>query len=392
MAVLMVAAMLTTAQSSRASDDDPEWYPGLPDATFGVWSSAAQGSMSYARRAKQWFISPAGMTVAEFVIEGEPDDGTGAESVQSIPAEGYFVSPKGAPANYGYLEPMTVRSVGFGMIPVEATVQVSQRRANGFPIPVSVRFAARWTPIYKVGGRQTRDFTVADTKISDSFNVQILAVKVDGVDLGLNGDCRTVEPAPVSMTGPGYTITDYYRDGNGNSTYGDRTWYLEHDVSTYYNPINGGELTGTMTIPPFTGCTTTAGDDLSSLLTLSVSGADNPVKARSGFPCNFEEDGAPRPQPPGVSNPQLGGGLHVTAAPGQSGVLPGRRAVRVPDALGPLATRVADVVTAVTTSRTSLLLISPFLPDLARRRCRLSSAVGDRQSQRVIQRDRTAQT
>ena len=328
MAVLLMAGLLVSAQSSRA-DDEPEWYPGLPDATLGRWATASQGSLSYARRAKQWFISPAGMAVADYdVIDGPLDVSTGQR--QQIPANGYFISPKGAPANYGYLEPMTVRSVGFGMIPVEATVQVSQRRENGLPVPVRVQLDARWSPVYTIGGRTTVDFTTADTKVSDSFNVQILAVKVDGVDLGLNGDCRTVEPAPVSMTGPGYTIKDYFRDGVGNPTYGELTWYLEHDVSTYYHPLKGGELTGTMTIPPFTGCTTTAGDDLSSLLTLSVSGADNPVKARSGFPCYFEKDGIPAPAPPGVSNPRLGSGHAYSPPPMNPAYCPGVKAFEYP--------------------------------------------------------------
>jgi hypothetical protein len=308
MAVVLMAALLTTAQSSRA-DDEPEWYPGLPDTTFGSWSNTSQGSMSYARRAKQWFISSTGMTVAEFAIVDLPQVGDGQG--QQIPAEGYFVSPKGAPANYGYLEPMTVRSVGFGMIPVEATVQVSQRRENGFPVPVHAQLEAT-SNFYYIGGRRTSDYTVADTKVSDSFNVQILAVKVDGVDLGLNGDCRTVEPAPVSMTGPGFTIEDTTRPYNGlppgDTFYVEAGWYLEHDVSTYFHPTKGGELTGAMTIPAFTGCTTAAGDDLSSLLTLSVSGADNPVKARVGFPCPFVVDNANAPAPPGVSNPRLGTG------------------------------------------------------------------------------------
>src|SRR6478609_8540427 len=144
LAVLLLAALLTTAQSSQA-DDEPEWYPGLPDLTFGTWSNASQGGLSYARRAKQWFRTPAAMTTAEVAIPPNDPDDPGKGSVR---AEAYFVSPKGAPANYGYLEPMTVRSVGFGMIPVEATVQVSQRRENGFPVPVRVRLDARWGPVY----------------------------------------------------------------------------------------------------------------------------------------------------------------------------------------------------------------------------------------------------
>lgn len=323
MAVLLMAALLTTAQASRA-DDEPEWYPGLPDTTFGSWSNTSQGSMSYARRAKQWFISSTGMTVAEFEILDLPQ--VGDAQGQQIPAEGYFVSPKGAPANYGYLEPMTVRSVGFGMIPVEATVQVSQRRENGFPVPVRAQLEAT-THNYMIGQRRTADYKVEDTKVSDSFNVRILSVKVDGVDLELNGDCRTAEPAPVAMVGPGYTIKDTLR--NGDTSYGDTDWYLEHDASTYFNPVKGGELTGTMTIPPFTGCTTAAGDDLSSLLTLSVSGPDNPVKARVGFTCPYEIDNVNAPLPPGESNPRLATG-HVNKAPLKPGHCPGVKPFEYP--------------------------------------------------------------
>jgi hypothetical protein len=330
MAVLLMAALLTTAQSSRA-DDEPEWYPGLPDATFGSWANTSQGSMSYARRAKQWFISPTGMTVAEFAIDDLPQ--VGDAQGQRIPAEGYFVSPKGAPGNYGYLEPMTVRSVGFGMIPVEATVQVSQRREDGFPVPVRAELVAT-SRFYSIAGRRTSDYTVADTKVSDSFNVKIVAVKVDGVDLGLNGDCRTVEPAPVAMTGPGFTIIDTTQPYKGrpahDTYYAETGWYLDHDVSTYFHPTKGGELTGTMTIPAFTGCTTAAGDDLSRLLTLSVSGADNPVKARVGFQCPYNVDNANAPAPPGASNPRLATGHAGTPPLWHPGYCPGIKPFEYP--------------------------------------------------------------
>jgi len=325
-AVLLMAALLATAQSSQA-DDEPDWYPGLPNSTFGQYASTSQGSMAYAKRAKQWFISPTGMVTAEYITENAPEDaGNGPDETSHVlvPAEGYFVSPKGAPANYGYLEAMTVRSVGFGMIPVEATVQVSQRRANGLPIPVRVVLDGN-NVMYVDGGRRVKDYTVKETKVSDSFNVQILDVKVDGVDLELNGDCRTVEPAPVSMVGPGYVILDYDRTAN----YGEQDWYLEHDISTYYNPIKGGELTGTMTIPPFTGCTTKAGDDLSRLMTLSVSGPDNPVKARTGYPCPFEVDGRNAPAPPGASNPQLGD-AHIPSPLLDPGYCPGIKPFEYP--------------------------------------------------------------
>lgn len=306
-AVLLAAALLTTAQSSRA-DDDYEWYPGLPEATFGNWSNASQGGMSYAKRAKQWFVAPVGMTVAEFINENDPDD-IGSKWIR---AEGYIVSPPGAPANYGYLEPMTVRSVGFGLMPVEATVQISQRFEGGYPVPIQVKLDTYTVieprPPGDSNPTMIQNTTFKATTISDSFDVRILNVKVDGVDLQLNGDCRTVTPAPVEMTSPEYIINDMERHPGY-----EQEWYRSHDPSTYFHPIRGGQLSGTITIPPFTGCTTTAGDDLSDLLTLSASGPGNPVMARTGWPCAFEEGGISAPAPPGASNPKA-----ATAAGGQA--------------------------------------------------------------------------
>jgi hypothetical protein len=282
---LLLASLLTTAQSSQAD----EWYPGLPDATFGTWANGSQGGLSYARRAKQWFRSPTGMTAVEYKVASEGDLST------LVRGDAYVVSPKGAPANYGYLEPMTVRSVGFGLMPVEATVQVSQRRAGGYPVPVR---AALRTHSYSTTGSSHPDrVAFPSIVVDDSFNVQILSVRVDGVDLGLDGDCRTATPAPVHMRTPAF---DKPNDIEAE-------WYRGRDPSTYYHPYYGGQLTGTITIPPFTGCTTKAGDDLSRLLTLSVSGPDNPIQARTGWPCEFYVGSAPAPAPPGASTPKLGG-------------------------------------------------------------------------------------
>jgi hypothetical protein len=292
LAASLVALLMSSVQSSQA--DDPEWYPGLPDTTFGQWTVAAQGGISYAKRAKQWFRSPQGLSVAEVIFGKLPGQGDG-DGIFRVGA--HFVSPKGAPANYGYLEPMTVRSVGFGMIPVEATVQVSQRRENGFPVPLNTLMRNDSTVIPAHGNEPRRvENHYFSTTIKDSLNVQILSVRVDGLDVGLNGDCRTVEPAPITLSTPDYTTPDGFTEVE---------WYRTHDPATYWNPLYGGQFSGTMTIPPFTGCTTTAGDDLSDLLTLSASGPDNPIMARNGWPCSFVKDATAAPAPPGISNPKL---------------------------------------------------------------------------------------
>lgn len=295
----LIAVVAFIPQTSSADD----WYPGLPDqTTLGTWSNAAQGGMSYAKRAKQWFRTPQTMTTAAFeiLVDGASPDGHSTGG--GVHAEGYFVSPKGAPANYGYLEPMTVRSVGFGLMPVEATVQVSQRRKNGYPIPVHVLLKYKDVLVPKTGINCPciDNMTASPVTISDAFNVRILDVKVDGVDMGLSGNCRTSTPAPVTVSSPAYEIDDITRYPGYEAE-----WYATHDPSTYFHPLHGGELNGSMTIPPFTGCTTKTGDDLSRLMTLSVSGAGNPVSARAAWPCDIAVNGAPAPAPPGAATPKL---------------------------------------------------------------------------------------
>ncbi|TYL55927.1 hypothetical protein FXB39_01640 [Nocardioides sp. BGMRC 2183] len=322
MALLLLAALMSSATSSQAED---QWYPGLPEATFGNWVNAAQGGMSYAKRAQQWFVSPMGMTTAEVYIEQNPDN----YNHKWVRAAGYFISPKGAPANYGYLEPMKVRSVGFGLMPVEATIRISQRFADGYPVPVRVKLAMinefRQRPPGDPTPGMIQDRAFLESTISDRFNVEIIDVKVDGVDLQLDGNCRTVKPAPVTLVSPAFRIEDVTR----YPTYQD-DWFRAHDPSTYYHPQYGGELKGTMTIPPFTGCTTAAGDDLSDLLTLSASGPDNTVLARTGWPCPYVKNGANAPAPPGVSNPGLGSG-HAPSKELDPRYCPGVKAFDYPD-------------------------------------------------------------
>lgn len=298
-AVTLVALVMSILQSSHAD----ELYPGLrPDATSGGWANAGQGGISYAKRAKQWFRPPAGMATA-LVDYGQLVDEPLWER-RYVSGEAYFVSPEGAPANYGYLEPMTVRSVGFGLMPVEATVQVSQRRENGYPVPLSVRLLTEYYYEERGGFRYALRLDAPSVTVQDAFNVEILSVKVDGVDLGLTGGCRTVEPAPVTLVTPAYSIPDPLRLSPPNYQ---EYWFKTHDPSTYFHPFYGGQLSGEITIPPFTGCTTAAGDDLSKLMTLSVSGPGNPIKASAGWPCGIEVDGAPWPAAPGQSNPKLAG-------------------------------------------------------------------------------------
>jgi hypothetical protein len=290
LAVALSAALaFTLPSSSQASDQVDEWYPGLPNQTFGNWASTSSGGMTYAKRAKQWFIAPAGMATSEAINLPNADDPTGVS--QFLRAKTYFVSPTGAPANYGYLEPMTVRSVGFGLMPVEATVQVSQRRANGYPVPFHV--------VLLNSGMSANPYRYyyGPAQVADAVNVRILSVKIDGVDVGITGNCRTATPAPLNLASPGYTVTNQ----------DEGAWFAAQDPSTYFHPSYGGELRGTITIPPFKGCTTKTGDDMSKLMTLAASGPGNPIVARAGSPCGLTVNGVNAPPAPGQSTPKKTG-------------------------------------------------------------------------------------
>lgn len=291
----LAALLVLGSQSSRAD----EWYPGLPDpdnTTGSSWGGAAQGGISYAKRAKQWFRSPMGMVTFTAMTAQQPSNDP---LIYKYSATGtaYFVSPKGAPAPYGYMEPMTVRSVGFGLMPVEATVQVSQRRKNGYPIALKSTLSGENHS--RATGGDPYEQVSHPTVVEDAFNVEILKVLVDGHDLQITGNCRTVTPAPVKMVGPGYTIPNPFSTPTAMED-----WYRAADPDSYFHPFYGGQLSGTMTIPAFTGCTTATGDDLSALMTLSVSGAGNPVSARVGWPCVKMREGVGWPLAAGQSNPK----------------------------------------------------------------------------------------
>jgi len=81
--------------------------------------------------------------------------------------------------------------------------------------------------------------------------------EVNGVPLDIGPDCRTAEPIDAVLTAlyPGYSITD------------------------------GGVISGTVTIPPFTGCGVS--EDLDPLFTNVISGPGNYVKLTQGPVCYF---------------------------------------------------------------------------------------------------------
>jgi hypothetical protein len=95
------------------------------------------------------------------------------------------------------------------------------------------------------------------TTVKVKLQARIEKTTVNGVPLDVGPNCGTAVPIDATFTG------DY-----------------EH-----YSITNGGVLTGTITIPPFSGCG--VGEDLDPIITGLVSGPGNFVKLTQGNVCYF---------------------------------------------------------------------------------------------------------
>jgi hypothetical protein len=133
------------------------------------------------------------------------------------------------------LPPAHATFLSFGFMPTSATLQITQIGTLNVA-SVGTTSALKYSRIW-----------------SDAA-IRIYNVQVNGVPLNVGNNCRTAAPFRLVLTGkPPYTLQQ------------------------------GGVLTGTVTIPPFTGCG--AGENLDSIFTATVSGPGNFVKLTQGNLC-----------------------------------------------------------------------------------------------------------
>ncbi|KAA1426146.1 hypothetical protein [Nocardioides antri] len=211
--------------ASEASGDD-----GLPPPQDGQLSgsvaSSGRGEIAVGR---QWFRLP---RLALWANIGNADDGADPPNVR---AEVYIMSPSRSTHRYGEGPEFGVRTLAFGLIPAEATVQIAQVRDGQFPEP--------WV----VGGGPV--LGEGDHVMEGRAEIRITGLALDGRAVAdLTGVCR----APVDLrleAGPGYL------------------------------PYQGGELSGAIDVPAFRGC---GSPHLDRLVTSMVSGPDNELTVRQG--------------------------------------------------------------------------------------------------------------
>lgn len=332
-AAVVFGGLVGTASSATAVDGDkPE--PGLPylncideppitpepakppfqtpcfdgdrTANFFSWYNFAQVGLTGSVKAQQWTQIPLSLVAANglFYLRSpngkKPGEKFGNE-LQYL-ARAFFVSPDGSDDDYGTSAPITVRTVAFGSIPAEVTLNVVQKRdSDDLPVPLSAtphNYELRPPADRKDLSKIT---VVEPTTIDDFVNIRVAKIVVDGVDVGLQAGCETGPTARLSVKSPKLEVGEP-KSYEGSSYFEDVFFDpLIHQFATL-----GGTLTGSVDIPSFVSCPTRTGDDVAPLLTAALSEKDNPVSIRLGtFTClslgpNFEQ----LPIPPGVNDPR----------------------------------------------------------------------------------------
>jgi hypothetical protein len=277
--------VLLGATALRSSGAESPQYPGLPDLAGGFVAPIATG-LAYDRTAMQWLLTPdiqvAGLNPTASLLQDpscrrlKPFAATVTYSPHL-----FFLSPPGAPAPYGYQGPYTVRTVAFGAIPVEARIELRQPRdAQDLPLPIDL---TQTISTYCSGlgphGTPSQDLQNGEAEVhttgSGQLDVEITRLTVDGIDVGLRGGCATTQAGTVTITSPDYNNKDTFKPGEYPLTEGNTL------TTPYFSVADGGLLHGSMDIPAFAGCTTVAGEDLSRLVTATVSGEGNAITLRA---------------------------------------------------------------------------------------------------------------
>lgn len=264
----------TGAISSSGADPN---YPDLPKHKLaGFWQGDFTDTVAYVSRARQYVkVDDVRLALDIQVIPQQP--GLGQSSRIAYPVRAYAIDgTHDNPRSFGIFPDIRVRTVAFGVVPVEATVQVRQLRdAAGLLEPFnSYGEFTRWNPGEGPRGDDfpSRTYTVVgEIVMTGRVQVRISDLRMDGRPVDVGSRCGPKDPAPLRLTGESW-VTDDYDSNDYPSGY--------FVPPGKFNPSAGGELNGTLDIPAFVDCG--GRDDLGPLLTAVVSGTGLPVRAIIG--------------------------------------------------------------------------------------------------------------
>lgn len=294
---LLALAGMVVGLSQLPASSIPSPWEGVPEVPPSAqWFGLQGNGMSEVARAKQWMIlSSQAVAVANHLESADypPDDPEQRHYSYTHRPRVFLSSPVDGEKGYGEGIPVTVRTVGFGALPVEARVQVVQTRdENDLPLPfVGEATETRYRVPQQVRPGVLSTLRLDSLHLTGSVTVRVLSVAIDGTDLELSGRC---ESGPIELDLQGEStweddpLTDYRMAappvalGTGSAT-----WNAERGIGT---PGHGGAVSGLVEVPPFRNCTVASGEDLSTLLTGALSGPGNGVTVGfapiSGFKCS----------------------------------------------------------------------------------------------------------
>ncbi len=283
---LGLGAMSASGYEGTGLPEDPA-RPGLPlYETEGAWITPKSTSSNHVTAARQWLRPPPIQTIARTpkALAGRNDPNCRfSEHARSntYTADINLVSTRGSAERFGTIGPFPARTLAFGSIPVEAEVVLEQLRdERDLPIPLRFRQLNGQTCAHTAGHPPAPGTPLVwePASVTGPLQLSVRALRVDGVDLELAAGCRPATPSDLTLTSRRHHDWDPELPDGTILDPGDIDGLMRTD---YYIAPNGGLLFGTITIPGFTGCRTPAGEDVSRLLTASVSGSENRVEMRT---------------------------------------------------------------------------------------------------------------
>lgn len=230
-------------------------------APIGLVEPASAYIAGYANASKENGAVPVGFPSLALGDSQTPEEGLGGTPAVTVGGDTYSCTDVNLQLDYdgqAELPPTTATLLAFGFTPVTATVHLMETGA----VPVR-------TIVYEDSsgsGASHVQFTAVSTV---TMAVQLTDVTVDGTALDVGSHCTAgplSTPDLDAELGLPDTVVLTGGDAHGEP------------LPQYGMAQNGGALAGTVTIPPFTGCVTPAGENLDPLLTAAVSGPGNYLK------------------------------------------------------------------------------------------------------------------
>lgn len=322
-----VPGMVPSANGKNYFFPDP-WipptakFPQLNSSTFGETSGLTSPAVPVPASLEVAGFANAGKLNESALLGPAPEEGSypaaGFESRANSDVFGYSsdpTDPRNTPGSpeWGWYEcqidtgqlsylglhefpPVRATFLAFGFMPVTATVTLTEATGPSGLVPVTevaYQLETLVPPANDTLGTPGNPFVVTATA---EVTLSLSDVTVDGSPLAV-GDCHTTEPlyTPGSPADPGKDLT--VLTGGSTSPYPAPLWGGTAGI------FGGGALAGEVTIPPFTGCVTPAGENLDSLFDATVSGPGNYLHMVAGPVCANSSNHCATPQPPPATSP-----------------------------------------------------------------------------------------